>query len=43
MKNETELQHEVDEAVRTLREGGLLLYPTTRCGASAATPPTPTP
>lgn len=28
MKNETELQHEVDEAVRTLREGGLLLYPT---------------
>lgn len=28
MKNENELQHEVDEAVRTLREGGLLLYPT---------------
>lgn len=28
MKNETELQHEVDEAVRTLHEGGLLLYPT---------------
>ena len=26
MKNETELQHEVDEAVRTLREGGLLIF-----------------
>ena len=28
MKNEPDLQREVDAAVRTLREGGLLLYPT---------------
>ena len=28
MQTQTEMQREVDEAVRTMRAGGIILYPT---------------
>ena len=41
MQTQTEMQREVDEAVRTMRAGGIILYPTDTvwglgCDATAA-------
>ena len=43
MQTQTEMQREVDEAVRTMRAGGIILYPTDTVWDWAATPLPPPP